>query len=528
MTTERTLCPCCHQPLPNPDITLATPDQKYQSLVEIDDEVKRLDVLIRRLCEKRIALLQRLNAVQSPIYALPPEALSLVFQHSCPPPDFDRSHKLAVTNGESQDGDVSQDSGGNQYPQFLLGSVSSNWRQVVYSTPRLWTAIDLRTTSLNIDRSAAILFTFLTNSGQLSIGLGLRFLTVGVTQPGYLLSPTLDPLLIENAHKIRTLHLTNAPKPWFDYISHLPQLSRFSFISGSLQEPLTVNAACPRLTLHYIRHRPQLRWSTATVLHLKGVPADVCLELLMMCTNLKEFRNQDATNPQGDVLTKLPKRFFVLPHMELFEWSLDSGRPIDAAMLRSAEMPALRKLIWIEQGPRSFGRLYVGKDFLNRLPLTVSTLEIHNLAYFGDGGDSFLDYLHSNLALEHVRLHYCSHPFLGDLLRSLMPSSTDDEDHNMREMDFPKLRLITVIGPSPFDWDEFDGIMILRMLERRFFNGLAVFDLEKPFRLEFISFTVTWESEVKQRLRDMVDRGLKLEIVIDSEPVHWLYNYVDF
>ncbi|KAF9448426.1 hypothetical protein P691DRAFT_800871, partial [Macrolepiota fuliginosa MF-IS2] len=524
--TLSTHCPYCRQSQfhSNPTFQQQIPNH----LDEILNELERAELLVARLLERRSILRRQLNAIQAPISILPPEILSVVFENACRPPDFVKKHNLALTN-DREDMVVSEVPEGSHRTQFALGAVSFNWRQVAFSTPRIWTAVDLGVNPHNVDKSAAILHSFLIHSGLLSLALGFRFYLTGVgAEHKALISPTVDPLLIDNAHRIRELHLSSAPKPWADHMSQFTHLTNLSFRDGSTYAvtPLIISGPCSSLMFHAIRSRPQLQWAAVTVLHLKGVAVHIGLDLLRKCPNLNEFRSQDASNPLPEETIELPCGSFSLPHLKLFEWSVDSECAVDGAMLRHADMPALQKLIWIEQCPRPFVSIDDPRHiFLHRLPSTLSVLDINLATCNESDGPTYecvFDHLRDDLAIEGLRLRKCSYRFLEAVFRRLTPGLTGDDDQTVQRTAFPRLRSMVIIGPSALDWDGFDGSLILPMIESRFSHHFLPHNSDEPFLLEFEHLDILWEYDIKQFLKNRVDSGLKLNLVVDSEPVGWL------
>ncbi|KAF9443286.1 hypothetical protein P691DRAFT_609822, partial [Macrolepiota fuliginosa MF-IS2] len=111
----------------------------------VQDRICVLESKIASLNEERAQLLRRCNELRSPVKKyLPPEVLSNIFQFACSDA-LTKSH--ANTNVLMQtlpyDIDLPNWKSNGPYLPVVLGSVCSFWRQVVQSTPQVWTIIKL-------------------------------------------------------------------------------------------------------------------------------------------------------------------------------------------------------------------------------------------------------------------------------------------------------------------------------------------------------------------------------------------------
>lgn len=189
-----------------------------QEIGSLNDETSHLDSRItdepHLVSWQKTTLAKRLNPIQPPIGRLPREVLSEIFK-ALVLPSAARPHThirvFAFVPEEFK-------------YIFVLGAVSSLWREVVFSTPSLWTYFRWSPEDLETETgSPSILRYYLKNSGTLSIHLELHFF--GVTpEDGSLFHPSVDEELLENMSKIKTLLLHQPPAIWDGCLSKLTTL----------------------------------------------------------------------------------------------------------------------------------------------------------------------------------------------------------------------------------------------------------------------------------------------------------------
>ncbi|KAF9447754.1 hypothetical protein P691DRAFT_670891, partial [Macrolepiota fuliginosa MF-IS2] len=168
---------------PNKPEKPSSSQSRHRSRVKIDqinDRVRQLDATIAELSRQRAVLLQELNAVQPPTAILPAEILSYIFQFACRSPEF--SHWY--------------------YMRSVLHNVSTYWRQILVSTPQLWTGIHLNIGRESTKSEATLLSHFLKRSGNLPLTLSFDYDYDINADPGdTLVHQTVDAQLLENLHR---------------------------------------------------------------------------------------------------------------------------------------------------------------------------------------------------------------------------------------------------------------------------------------------------------------------------------------
>ncbi|KAF9446147.1 hypothetical protein P691DRAFT_225406 [Macrolepiota fuliginosa MF-IS2] len=488
-TFEGNVCPYCNQTRSTTTRSAIATISLAEKTSHIQREVQRVEDLITKLHHQRSVLLQHLNEIQSPISILPPETLSVVFQYASPKPRFEEVSQFIAPR------------------QFTLGAVSVLWRQTLLSTPSLWAAVELDILPNMMDKRSSLLRAFLIHSGDLPLSIGLRYHNPTAShhtrEPEFLISPTVDPILYENAHRIRGLHLSKAHSPWINYIPHLTNLvdltlSIQSALNRTPSDLILDNVPCSQLILSSFRARVQLYWSAITILHLSLIPIDVSLELLVKCTNLLEYKVVSPIQAAASgAAFAIPNYIFVLPRLEVFQWVVDLHRPIDIAMLRFIQMPALRRLVWVTANTHAAipGIPESAKVFFDRLPMTLTTLEIRSTHVWTDG--SVFDHLHDELRIENLVISSC----VGDFPRHVLRRLSSSGGGSMR---LPQLKSISFVGTQG------EQALIVDVLEHRFLHGT------QSFRLEFKYCTTPWLSKFREKAKELVDDGLKLEVIVDE------------
>lgn len=448
------------------------------------------------------------NSLQSPVSTLPPETLSLILQHTCATPNFYKRYGLP---GPSPPLPSTRE----KRAQFVLGGVCVRWRQVLFSTPSIWTSVDLVIEPDTVDKASAVLRAFLTYSGELPLAIGLRFL-MWEFDPRPLIDGPSDAALHRNTHRIRELYLSSAPDAWIDLLLSLLNLTCLS-LKDAYRElpPVVINNQCSHLTLRALPENAQLSCSEITTLHLYAIPINLCLKLLLHCPNLVEYRNRQPVESEEEIT--LPGGSFALPRMETFEWSVAIRSPFDVAMCQHIRMPALRELIWVEDisEPEDLGIADPRDDFFRNLPPTFTILRIHTTSLDSDLTASVFDRVRDTCNIEHLIFSGLCDPLLTNTLTKLTPAS--ETGGSQRTMKLQKLKSILIEGPFIPSGDNQDRI--LGMLEHRYLSAGA--HNQRAFRLEF-SCKVVFLPHFKERLKEMIGRGLKVEILEDSKSVDWL------
>ncbi|KAJ3565923.1 hypothetical protein NP233_g7328 [Leucocoprinus birnbaumii] len=229
---EQAKCPLCEPGIQIRDISTGT---IKTSLLE--DEIKRTEKSIAELMENSAAIKRELNVQRSPIYKLPVEVLTRIFENLVP-----HGKKLSLTcstwGSKRHRGSASP----QRYPR-LLGQVSSSWRQLLPTMPSLWSTVILEPSAHQerIVHTVHTLKLFLRNSGNLPFHLEFELRS----HTNEFWTEDTDMLPIENlifrsehTSRFQSLHLIKAPSSWLALACTTAFSSLSSFRWSTSTEPV--------------------------------------------------------------------------------------------------------------------------------------------------------------------------------------------------------------------------------------------------------------------------------------------------
>ncbi|XP_006457153.1 hypothetical protein AGABI2DRAFT_123018 [Agaricus bisporus var. bisporus H97] len=493
-------CPYCLQTKPRMTSATSSPGDAMEDVV--DAEIKRTESLISRLFRERTRLYRKRNEIRSPIYSLPPEILTMIFKFACPPLDFLQTYGLD-----------SRPLINPIYPRILntLNAVSARWRNIVLSTPSLWTSFVAEFIAWD-DSNINIMQTIFSHSGNLPVAASLDLTPIPALYE--LRMAVLAPVLQEYASRIHMLYVYNAPSTWLK--DNIPSFVNLELLclEGDLHEDdvTSVDSTCTRLILKGLSCRFSLSCSKIEVLHLDSMPVDVCLELLQKCTHLIEYRLRDPCADTFDAEVPLPSSPFILPRLKLFEWTVQYESPVHHAMLQYIRMPALRTLVWAEEDINGVRPSSFLSTFFQHLPSTLSAIGIQHSFVHADY--SIFSYFSKFSNIESLEFERCGGIFMAHVLNNLGSETYSVGNQKMPVL--PKLKSIHVDRSS----GDFDQAELLKTFRRR--GSLLSDSLGSPFRVEFAEYSVNWTPEFKEELIRMVEKGYQVDLWEDSKPVDWL------
>lgn len=448
--------------------------------------------------------LLQLNPLHSPFSTLLPEILALVFQYACLILDLNQSHGLPGLLP------VSPPPKGKR-AQFILSAVSSHWRQVVFSTPRIWTSVDLTLSPSTVIRVSAVLRTFFTCSGQLPIAIALHFAPSWGRSRDFLIDAPCDVVIRQNTHRVGKLHLSYLSDIWMELIPYLSNLTKLSIRTFDEPRLLPIRTQSSHLTRELDGPLPQLSCSKLTVLHISGVDVEICLEILLRCPNLIEYRVREPEEGAG--AKTWPQKRFVLPWLEVFEWCFDTDEDADLTMLQHIRMPVLRKLIWVEYNITTTGPRDV---FFRNLPPSLTNIHLHSAHKWSNQPLSVFDIVCNLSNIQRLTLSYVDERFLDHVFEKLTPPLNTTGDH--QTMTLQKLKIIS-IKDGYLTLAQPTQEKLLRMLEHRLLNTDSLD--QEPLQLRLL-LRRALPPRFKGRLMGMNGRGLKVEILERPKFLEWM------
>lgn len=511
-------CHHCGQTVPTPSNDLSSPalstDEEISAILE---QTQRLDDSISLLNARRAELLQRLNELRSSTKPLPPEILSTIFRHICPPIDF------AAADFVEED----EDGVPETHDQITLGAVSRYWRQVVRTTPQLWTTATINVTRKNAQRKANLIQLYLSNTGSMPVSLALHIF------PGHwklITEPELQPIFTaiwEGAHKFKLLSMCSLPINWINWLSadftHLEDL-RLKWAWNDREQDHFGPQTTPLPNIPRLRQMnlwgtpicvpPGPSCDTVTILRLVDMPLHVCIQLLILCPNLVEYHSlqssveNDATNPELH-------HSMTFPHMKVFHTSCSTAFSF-TSILPFLQFPVLESF-GLELGPREEG-LEALSLFLRRLPTTWSTLEIRGFGYDRELLDAV--FRSTPYHVQSLHLPEIDGWHFGSVLQALRITPSDAY--------MPGLRRIHINSASQslqymegFDYTFSTPELFLDMLSER--KG----QLDGHFTLEIETDNwMLWE-EHRAKLQRLVFGGFRLRILMSGKLIQCLQEAYD-
>ncbi|KAJ3576761.1 hypothetical protein NP233_g206 [Leucocoprinus birnbaumii] len=506
-----------------------TSSQQAESDV-LGADLAELDHEIDTLMTKRARIRYRYNQLRARTSVLPPETLSIIFQHVC---------DLQV----SESTDLKDD----RRP-IAISSVSVHWREVARSTPAIWNRLCVRVKHADCASEGGfnLLKLYYKNSGNQLMDLQLSIreddgLDDEENRPLGVLIRRNDPsvvdifqfLLSDHPTKLRALFFNDFSLNWsyhfvgnIDRTIGLPNLERIHIgWSEDIEhdhdwaEPLYL-ATCLLPKLHDIslaRAAPNflIPHSQITDLHLEDIAIDYCVYVMNLCTSASEchiFYPLPPAEPDAEV----PTAPVTLTKTTCLGWAFGMER-WDLAFLTHYTFPSLLRFRYEDQSSDGLEddfsitdqdlRLQQ-KNFLSRCP---------KLQVFERVADSFHNWNFNALRDDlpsHVEEIYLRRVEYGEaeaILRGLIR----DSDASMET--FPRLKALEIQG------DFWNGLVhflfprLIKMLESR------RRPLEEKYKDHFLleEITLKWDPEPKERpsylndeqriqLQEMVDKGLKV------------------
>lgn len=344
----------------------------------LDISTARVDDEIQQLLTTRAHLRRRANALRDTTRILPPETLTTIFECAI----HERDH-----------------------PVYSLSAVCFRWRQVIWTSPSLWTSLFLNSTQPGVwehfdlhcrnakDASLAIC---------LSTHHGFKAPLNGVLQ-------LLTAVLTKCTDKVQSLDLGPIDKTVWECISSyaisadFPRLETLKlnfkrsfdamfgevlFYRSPRLRKVEIGEALPGIEYH-------LPFQQLTSLVLKKPNPAHALSLLAHCPNLVNFRSEGvSTCGMGGTSSLLMQTPIILRDLQSFRW--DSGEcPAGATFISDIHLPSVHQLCWL--GPLDLATIRIWKPFFSNM----STVKVLDCTYSA-GLLALLDSLPS-LEIVHIK-----------------------------------------------------------------------------------------------------------------------------
>ena len=302
-----------------------------------------------------------------------------------------------------------------------LGHICSEWRDIINSTPLLWSKFRVDIAKELYDETRIfeavpylpLLLLYVKTSGNCPFRLDVAF------PPSYnSTEEVLEKLeqCVPNVHTLTILRM-----PWESEISWSSWLSveslKIQWESSWTDDPeLHISFVdfthLRRLDIHHsmIPTYIQLSGEQMTRLELVDVAVDLCMSLLLQCPNLVKFRALQSTEPvprhHRDLQRPEPTR-----NLDYLSWTFQSNSACNF-VYHQLRFPSLCYLSW-------YGSTFEGSEdeemsalrsLVPNLPPTASRLRL-TIAY--DWSDDFTEFLFVNMRnLRGVYLDHCGLPII--------------------------------------------------------------------------------------------------------------------
>ncbi|KAF5362198.1 hypothetical protein D9756_002691 [Leucocoprinus leucothites] len=480
---------------------------------------------------KQNVVWQTRNAIDSSINRLPFETISTIFFYAiCHPSPF--NHYTSWGTRRVQLKRNPEDA----FFSVTLGAVCSSWRTVVLSTPKLWTYFEYPESAWKRKRDCRYLLAlYLHNSRHLPISISLTF--TGDVDNSLLWHPSFDRALISNLKRIHSLSLQNPPPCWVSQLKDIPFIVNLSIDwesrSPHTKERLPLHRchALVCLSLHRASAAPtsdicriiyQIP-SSLTILDLSFIPIDTCIKAMLRCPNLVEaYIHSHQVEDDYSTPDYLRENWFIepvaFPHLKVFlwDWSHD-GSDWAEVFFERLQTPSLCTLVLAASYDGQLQGLSSGeRRFIDQLPRTLRTLKLQQVADIDV--DSLGHLLNYKSSLENLIVSYCEVEVMASIFNILHPP----KDTTDQPICLPLLKSLLIVSCA-VDEDECVTLELqvaelgplVEALEHRL-------GTDATFKLEFSRVGIDWSPKLQRKLQSLVAKGVRLELIEDSEPVNWL------
>ncbi|TFK35284.1 hypothetical protein BDQ12DRAFT_324064 [Crucibulum laeve] len=461
---------------------------------ELSAQLVRIEQSIKHLQEQQLFLKTKINFA-SGVTKLPPELLSDIFRLIFYPIY-----------------DLSSDSHELEPSPLFLGQVCSSWRDIAWSTPRLWTSLKIVVSRhMSHDLQAQLVEEWISRSGQLPLSIYLsdphnilpkvkgprRLLTVLAACSDYW--ERIDCFPSKSCH----MGLANAK-------GRLPALKELILHRGSdpsnpscdlfFRAPSLRDISVVGLRTNSLR----LPWSQLQIFRGAKVELRECYELLRLASNLVHAHFEDVFQDTTTMLPFHPMELITLERLEVLEVRGDTERDV-GMLLDSVTLPSLLDISL---------KAKVGGIHLNPIVSLFyrSACNVRRVSVLGsrfsDSNLQFIDFLH--ICCSVVELHLSDYP--GP---HFPPGLSDRFFEMLLDNVLPDLRVFDYEGTA-----KFSGIHLLRALETRWAypnppaskEGQIVVPLKSFSLVSPGASSVDLSPDVLSRLQTLVDEGLDLRI----------------
>lgn len=518
METASIDCPSCGHSFVHRSGVREPQSERSDSLSDLQDRVRNLDAVISRLNQERASALRDINNLRDKTSRLPPEILSRIFQLVRPPIDF--HNHLPATEGHDRRIRCRHFRRDTYHREedyhFSLAAVSRRWRQIVLSTPQLWTTLSIGVWDAFNGSHISLLDLYSRCAGDLGISMELDFRYHLLRRPEEgrqeevaslaLLKPVLEAF-IGFAPKIQHLSLISPPSEIifsinkdFSSCSSLIIQDIDLFFWWGARPPVVVDLPhLQRVSLHSFNSSFILPWLSITSLELNRMPRSVSFDGLMRCVNLVKFSTR-VTPPSSYTFPRHPEPT-VHENLELMLFD-------DVDLYHRFRFTKLRALHW-NNIYMKLTNCHIRRVIFANLPSTLVSLTLGQVRLAGDMEHGLQDLFICVPQLAELRLFECDHDFICFVIKSISRRAQPSQPQVSPVLGstiLPNLRKLFI----PSAMAIFSGI-IVDMLEAM----STVRTNEEGFYIEV--YNIHWDEEASQRLQELASQGFNFDIRTEIE-----------
>ena len=345
---------------------------------------------------EHINRLRRRNASMASTRVFPAEILSYIFSYVLHDVEREECHR--------------------QCDFVRLGHICSEWRDIIISTPLLWSKFRVDISKELYEETPLskavpyfpLLLLYVNNSGNCSFHLDVVF-------PSRFYFCTTQEILqqlqryVPNVHTLTIKGMTWVPKLlWSSWLSVKDLRIHWRAYGYKRRDISFAEFTCLRsLTIHHQEFPVymQLPGEQITSLELYNAEVDICMSLLLQCPNLVKFRayNSNEPGPDNDYVPKHPEP---TQNVEELLWSFQSHSACNS-LYHQLRFPSLRNFSWFSPIRNQWEdeEMSALHSLVSNFPPTVSRLHLADAVRWPD---DFTEFLFANMRnLKKVDIDHC-------------------------------------------------------------------------------------------------------------------------
>lgn len=309
-----------HSPLPEDIAPGKSTNDLQRELEDLDLHISQVEALLRQLRGKAMELKETITHRSSPVLRLPPEVLADIFEACLPEITWPKDGPTVP----------------NATMPLVFGKVCRMWRDVAWSTPKLWSGISLLLEN-STPTDCELLQEWLSRSGHSPLSIHLQFDRDGATAGDA--TRSILRIIADTCERWRDIYFA-FPASFYQHFNiirgHLPLLTNLSLALRILdvrERNFQHFSTVPQLRhveiYGYNRELMNIPLDQVTKLSFSVVEAAHCMETLKgfpylsHCTFKYMYMGRDGS-PFPALVSEVKYLEFVVNNMDLLSMFLDS------------------------------------------------------------------------------------------------------------------------------------------------------------------------------------------------------------